>query len=76
MLDFKLFIHVSKSPVIIINQLRSFNSRQFKDSHSYPFHTCFPMIASYGLPMLLFTLDDKNLFCCHEWLQHIFATTK
>ena len=46
MLDCQLFIHVSKGPVIIMNQLKSFYNRQFKDSHSHPFHIYFTMIAS------------------------------
>ena len=35
------FIHASKGPVIIINQLHYIYNSRFKDSHSRPTHTCF-----------------------------------
>ena len=38
--------HVSKGPVIIMNQLKSISNSSFKDSHSHPVHTLFPIIAS------------------------------
>ena len=41
-------MHANKGPVIITNQLKSIYNSQFKDSHSHPIHTCFPMIASNG----------------------------
>ena len=36
------FLH----PLIIINKLKSIYNSPFKDSHSHPIHTCFPIIAS------------------------------
>ena len=39
-------IHASKGPVIIMSQLKSIYNSPFKDSHSHPIQTCFPMIAS------------------------------
>ena len=39
-------IHASEGPVIIMNQLNSIYNSPFKDSHSHPIHTCFPIIAS------------------------------
>ena len=38
-------IHASKGPVIIMKQLKSIYNSPLKDPHSYPIHTCFPMIA-------------------------------
>ena len=35
-----------KGPVIIMNQLKLIYNSQFKYSHSYSIHTCFPIIAS------------------------------
>ena len=39
-------IDASKGSVIIIHQLKSLYNSSFKNSHSHPIHTCFPMIAS------------------------------
>ena len=39
--------------MIIINQLISIYDSPFKDSHSHPIHTCFPIIASNGILCLL-----------------------
>ena len=46
MLDCQFWIHASKGPVIIMNQLKSIYNSPFKDSHSHPIHTCFPIIDS------------------------------
>ena len=46
MLDCQFFDLASEGPDIIIDQLKSFYKRPFKDSHSHPIHNCFPMIAS------------------------------
>ena len=46
MLDCQFCIHASKGPVIIVNQLKSVYNSPFKDSHSYPIHTCFLRIDS------------------------------
>ena len=35
-----------QSSVISTDQLKSIYNRPFKDSHSHPIHTCFPLIAS------------------------------
>ena len=48
MLDYQLCIYARKGPVIIMNQLKSIYNSQLKDSHSYPIHTCFQIIASKG----------------------------
>ena len=45
MLDYQFYIHASKDLVIIMNLLRSIYNSPFKDSHSYPIHTWFPIIA-------------------------------
>ena len=37
------------SPVIMINQIKSFYNSQFKNSHSHSIHICFPIIASDAL---------------------------
>ena len=39
-------------------------------------HFCMLSKRDAWLPILLFTLDYKNLFDHHEWLQHLFVTTK
>ena len=39
-------IHTNKGLVIMMNKLKSIYNSPFKDSHSHPIHTCFPMIAS------------------------------
>ena len=41
-------IYANKNPVIVMNQLKSIYNSPFKDSHSRPIRTCFPMIASNG----------------------------
>ena len=46
-------IHASKSPVIILNQLKSICSSPFIDLHSHPIHTCYPIFASNGRPLIL-----------------------
>ena len=46
MLDHQFLIHAGKGPIIIMNQLKSIYSSPFKDSHSHPFHSCFPINAS------------------------------
>ena len=46
MLDYQFFIHASKGQVIIVNQIKPIYNNPFKDSHSHPIHTCFPIIAS------------------------------
>ena len=38
--------HVSKGPVIIMNQIKSIYNKACKDSHSHPIHNCFLIIAS------------------------------
>ena len=41
------FLYASKGPVTIMTQLlKSICHSPFKDSHSQPIHTCFPIIAS------------------------------
>ena len=42
-------IHAGKGLVIIITQLKSIYNSLFKDSHSHPIHTCFPIIANTNL---------------------------
>ena len=44
--------HASKDPVIIMHQLKSSYNSPFKDSHSHPIHTCFPMIANNEFQVL------------------------
>ena len=39
-------IHANKGPVIIMNQIKFIYTSPFKDSHSHPIHTCFPIINS------------------------------
>ena len=39
------YIYAGKGQDIIINQLESIYNNQFKDSHSHPIQTCFPIIA-------------------------------
>ena len=68
MLECQFFIHASKSPVIIMNQLKSIYSSQCKDSHSHPIHTCFPIIASntyvkvWQMHMQDFLLLNSNVY--------------
>ena len=50
MLYCQFFMHASKDPVIIMNQLKSIYNSPFTDSHSHPIHTSFPIIASNGGP--------------------------
>ena len=45
----------TEGPDIIMHQLKSIYNTPFKDSHSHPIYTCFPMIASKVL-----TLEGKN----------------
>ena len=43
----------SKGPVIIMSQLKSIYNSPFKDSHSHPIHTCFPIIANNVLDKVM-----------------------
>ena len=57
-------IHTNKGPVIMMNKLKSIYNSPFKDSHSHPIQTCFPMIASnadLGTTPLLLTSGG------HRW---------
>ena len=38
--------HIRRGPVNIMHQLTFIYNSSFKNSHSHPIHTCFPMIAS------------------------------
>ena len=46
MLDCNFRNHAGNSPVIMMNQLKFIYYNPFKDLHSHPIHTYFPIIAS------------------------------
>ena len=60
MLDCQFCNLASEGPVIIINQLKSIDNSPFKDSHSHPINTCFPIIASKGIANFFFMKIQKN----------------
>ena len=46
MLDSQFYIHATKGPIIMMNQLKSIYNSPFKSSYSHPIHICFVTIAS------------------------------
>ena len=48
MLDHQFLHNAKEGLVILINQLKSIHNSPFRDSHSYPNHTCFSMFARNG----------------------------
>ena len=70
MFDCQFFIHTNKGPVIMMNKLKSIYNSPFKDSHSHPIHTCFPMIASnadLGTTPPAINIWWSSLETCSNW---------
>ena len=68
MLDCQFCFHASEGPVIIMNELKSIYNSPFKDLHSHPYHTCFPIIASneFRYKEIMLTTDSVTKNSCLE----------